>query len=158
MSDSCRFEADVIYAAANDSWSEALREHAATCQSCAMAAEVAPWMQQFARIDVRQRPLPDPAVLFLKAKLLQSTRTAERATLPITRLQIAAYLVIAAGWATLLTWQRTALMAWATTLDPGHVLGGGANAVPLSAAVLFSAIALASATLMLAFHTVLAEE
>jgi hypothetical protein len=157
MSDDCRYEADVILAATGDAWSEALREHVAACESCAAAAEVAPWMHDFARIDERQKPLPDPAVLFLKAKLMQSATAVERATMPITRLHIAAYLIVAAGWATLLTWKRTALVAWAQTLDPGHVVSGSASA-PLSAAVLFCAIALASATVMLAFHTVLAEE
>jgi len=157
MNDECRYEADVIRAASTDVWTEALREHVATCEVCAAAADVAPWMQQFARIDERQRPLPDPAVLYLKAKLLQSSTAVDRATLPITRLQMAAYMLIATGWAALLTWKRTALLAWFETLNPGHVLGATPSA-PLSVTVLFSVIALASATVMLAFHTVLAEE
>jgi len=158
MSDACRYEADAVYAAANEAWSESLREHVAGCEECAAAVAVAPWMQQFGRIDERQKPLPDPAVLYLKAKLMQANRAADRATLPITRLQIAAYLIIAGGWAGLLTWKRTALVAWFETLNPGHIIGSSAAAAPLSAAVLFAAIALASATVVLAFHTVLAEE
>jgi len=157
MNDECRYEADVVRAASTDAWTEALREHVAACEVCAAAADVAPWMQQFARIDERRRPLPDPAVLYLKAKLLQSSTAVDRATLPITRLQIGAYMLIATGWAALLTWKRTALLAWFETLNPGHVLGATPSA-PLSVTVLFSVIALASATVMLAFHTVLAEE
>jgi len=157
MTDECRYEADVVRAASTDAWTDALREHVATCESCTAAAAVAPWMQQFARIDERQRPLPDPAILFLKAKLLRTNTAVDRATLPITRLQIAAYILVATGWAALLTWKRTALLAWFETLNPGHVLGATPSA-PLSVAVLFSVIALASATFVLAFHTVLAEE
>lgn len=158
MTNACPFEADVVYAAANDAWSETLRAHAAGCADCAAAAAVGPWMQQLARIDERQRPLPDPAVLWLKAKLMQSSTAVDRMTLPITRVQIALYLIVAAGWATLLTWKRAALVAWFETLNPGHVLGTSATASPLSAAVLFAAIALTSATAVLAFHTVMAEE
>lgn len=155
--DTCRYEADVVHAAANDAWTESLRAHVASCEECAAAAEIGPWMQQFAGIDERKRPLPDPAVLWLKAKLMQSSSAVDRATLPITRLQIAAYIIIASGWATLLTWKWNALLAWFAALNPGRVMNN-AIATPLSVTVLGAAIALASATVMLAFHTVLAEE
>ena len=161
MIDSCPFEPNVIDAAASGSWSESLRAHVASCADCAAAAEVAPWMVSFAKQDDREHILPDPAVLWLKAKLLQSNAAVERAALPITRSLIAAYLVIAAGWAALLTWKWSALVAWINVLNPGRIAAGAAGAsgsTTLSMTVLVSLVLLASATVMVAFHAILAEE
>ena len=40
--------------------------------------EVGKWMRQLASIDDRERVLPDPAVIWLKAKVLQTAKAAER--------------------------------------------------------------------------------
>ena len=160
MTNACAFEPNVIDAATNGAWTESLRTHVASCQSCAAAAEVAPWMTSFSGIDEREHILPDPAVLWLKARLLQSNAAVERAALPITRLQIAAYLIIAACWAALLTWKSAALQLWINHFSPSHViLGADANAAAsLSVTALFAVIVLASATVGVAMHTILAEE
>jgi hypothetical protein len=161
MIDSCPFEPNVIDAAASGKWSESLRAHVASCADCAAAAEVAPWMVSFAKQDDREHILPDPTVLWLKAKLLQSSAAVERAAMPITRVQIAAYLIIAAGWAALLTWKWSALVAWMNVLNPGRMAAGAAGAsgaATLSMTVLVTLVLLASATVMVAFHAILAEE
>jgi hypothetical protein len=161
MIDTCPFEPNVIEAAESGQWSESLRAHAASCTDCAAAAEVSAWMVGFAKVDDREHILPDPTVLWLKAKLLQSSAAVERAALPITRAQIAAYLVLAAGWASLLTWKWSALQAWITAMNPGRIVegaAGAASAATLSVTVLVTLVLLASATVMLAFHTILAEE
>jgi len=161
MRTDCPFEPNVIDAVVNDSWSTSLRTHVASCESCAAAAEVAPWMSSFSGIDEREHILPDPAVLWLKARLLQSNAAVERASLPITRLQIAAYLIIAACWAALLTWKSAALQLWINRFSPTHVILGatGADATAsLSVTVLFAVIVLSSATVGIAMHTILAEE
>ncbi len=124
-------------------------------------AEVAAWMQQFAAIDDRHHRLPDATALWVKAKLLQSTAAAERAGRPITRIQMAAYLIVAAGWAALLTWKWAPLRAWFNSFTPSHIILGvtGAEAATsLSLTFFMVLIALASVTVMLAFHTILAEE
>ncbi len=160
MSD-CRFEPNVIEAATKDAWTESLRTHVVSCADCTAAAEVAPWMTRFASLDEREHILPDPAVLWLKAKLLQSNAAVERAARPITQLQIAAYLIIAAFWAALLTWKSAALQLWINHLSPGRMLLGAAGtdaSASLSLTVLFAIIALGSATVGLAMHTILAEE
>jgi hypothetical protein len=160
MSD-CRLEPDVLRAAARGEWTESLRAHVATCADCAVAAEIAPWMQQFARMDDREHKLPDPASLWVRAKLLQSTAAADRASLPITRVQIASYLVVAGCWAALLTWKWSALSAWINSFTPAHVILGAAGAetaASLSATFFLMLIVLASVTAMLAFQTILAEE
>ena len=161
MTTECRFEPNVIDAVANDAWTESLRAHVASCDDCAAVVEVAPWMARFAGIDEREHILPDPAVLWLKARLLQSSSAVERAGLPITRLQIAAYLIIAACWAALLTWKSNALQALINRLSPGHIILGAAGAETtssLSLTALVAILLLASATVGIAMHTILAEE
>jgi len=161
MIDSCPFEPNVIDAAASGAWTESLRAHAASCPDCAAAAEVGPWMASFAKQDDREHILPDPAVLWLKAKLLGSSAAVDRAVLPITRVQVAAYLIIAAGWAALLTWKWSALAAWVNALNPGRIAEGATGAggaATLSMTVLVTLVLLASATVMVAFHAILAEE
>jgi hypothetical protein len=161
MSDECPFEPNILDAIANDTWTESLRVHVASCEDCAAAAQVAPWMARFSGLDEREHILPDPAVLWLKAKLLRSTSAVERAALPITRLQIASYLIIAACWAALLTWKSSSLQAWINHFSPSHMILGAAGAetsASLSLGVLFAIVLLASATVGVAMHTILAEE
>jgi len=161
MTTECPFEPNVLDAAASKEWTESLRAHVATCEDCAAAAEVASWMTTFSGLDEREHILPDPAVLWLKAKLLQSKAVVDRASLPITRLQIAAYLVIASGWAAILTWKSAALQLWINHFSPGHIILGAAGAETtrsLSLGVLFAIVILASATVGVAMHTILAEE
>src|SRR5260370_24326876 len=93
-----------------------------------MEAEVDTWMQQFAKIDDRRRPLPDARTLWVKAKLMQSTAAMEPASLPVTRVHIAAYVVVAASWAALLTWKRNALSALFHPFSPPRIVLAGAAA------------------------------
>jgi len=118
------------------------------------------WMKQLAAIDHTPR-LPDPNSLWVKAKLLQSTAAMERASRPLTRFQIAAYLIVAGGWAALVTWKWSALQAWINSFTPAHIIMGAAGAQTaqsLSLTLLMALIVLGSVTVMLAFHTILAEE
>ena len=122
--------------------------------------DVDAWMKQLAAIDHTPR-LPDPNSLWVKAKLLQSTAAMERASRPLTRFQIAAYLIVAGGWAALVTWKWSALQAWINSFTPAHIIMGAAGAQTaqsLSLTLLMALIALGSVTVMLAFHTILAEE
>jgi hypothetical protein len=126
-----------------------------------LEAEVTAWMQQFAAIDDRRHRLPDPSTLWVKARLMQSTAAAERVSRPITAVQMAAYLIVAGCWAALLTWKWAALQAWINGFTPSHLLQGVAGAetvASLSVTFLGVLIALASVTVMLALHTILAEE
>ena len=125
-----------------------------------LEAEIDDWMQQFARVDLLPR-LPDANALWIKAKLMQSAIAAERAALPLTRFQIAAYVIVAAAWAALVTWKWSALQAWINSLSPTHIVlasAGAQAATSLSITFLMMLIALASVTVMLAFHTILAED
>lgn len=160
MNAGCPHEPHVIRAAATNAWSESLRAHAAGCPDCAAAASAAPWMQELSIVDERPRTLPDPAVLWLKAKLLSASADVERVSRPITRLQMAAYAVVAACWAALLTWKWAALQAWAHTFTPHGVILGASRAetAAMSGTLMLVLVVLASATAAVAMHTILAEE
>ena len=120
----------------------------------------ASWMQQFAAIDDRDHVLPDPAVIWLKARVLQTAKEVERASRPITVAQIGAYAFLAACWTILLTWKWTALQAWMTTFEPRQILLGGAvtQQASLSLPFLLTFLILLGVTIMLGMHTILAEE
>jgi hypothetical protein len=157
----CRLEPDAIRAAASGEWTVSLRAHVDNCEDCAAAAEVGPWMEEFARLDDREHILPDPAVLWLKAKLMQSNATMQRASVPMTRLQVAAHLVVAACWASLLTWKWSAIQAWVISLTPSNMVLSSASAhatASLSGSVFAAVVVLSSATVFVAMHTILAEE
>lgn len=122
--------------------------------------EIDLWMKNFAAIDHSPR-LPEASSIWVKAKLLQSAAAAERASRPITRVQIAAYLVVAGAWAALVTWKWSALAAWVNSFTPTHIILGAAGAETvrsLSLTFVMALIVLASVTVILAFHTILAEE
>ncbi|HSP33843.1 MAG TPA: hypothetical protein VLU46_05955, partial [Thermoanaerobaculia bacterium] len=73
----------MLRAASEDRWTESLREHVPTCADCSAAVAAAPFMRRISRIDARQRRLPDPAVLWLKAQLLRTTAIVDRAMRPL---------------------------------------------------------------------------
>jgi hypothetical protein len=159
MSDRCRFETDVIRAANANGWSPELREHVAQCEECAAAADTGPWMRRFATQHDREHVLPSASVVWLKSQLLQGEAAAERATRPLTVSQISAYLVVAGGWAAIMNWKWTALQTWFAQLAPSRLIAHSSHAGPsLSLSFMVMVFALASITIVLAVHTILAEE
>jgi hypothetical protein len=158
MNEPCRRERDVLRAIAEDRWTEALREHLRDCDECIAAAAVAPWMGRFARISDREHILPDPSVVWLKAKLFQGSVDAGRAARPLDFAQIFAYVVVAGGWAGLLTWRWNTIQAWLQRLTPSGLVVSAARAESLSMSFFALLFILASMTVTLALHTILAEE
>ena len=157
----CAYESNVLDAAESGRWSESLRAHAASCESCNAAVSVASWMTELSRQDDREHILPDPTVVWLKAQLLRQHSAVDLASRPMHLLQIAAYMIVAAGWAALLTWKWNALEEWLLTFSPRHFVSGVAinsGATSLSLAFFAIVIMLSSVTVMLALHTILAEE
>jgi hypothetical protein len=158
MSEACRFESAVMHAAQEDRWTESLRAHLAECDDCVAAVSVAPWMTQFARIGDREHMLPDPSVLWLKAKLLQGTVEAARAARPMDIVQMIAYVVVAGGWAAVLLWRWESIETWLRSFTPSGMVQTVARADTLSMSFFAIVFLLASMTVMLALHTILAEE
>lgn len=154
----CRYESEVLRAAAEDRWTDALRRHLTECDECIAAASVAPWMDRFANISDREHILPDPSVVWLKAKLLQGTAEAGRAARPLDIVQMIAYVVVAGGWAGLLMWYWPSVERWLHSFTPSGIVMTAASAQSVSIASLGLVFVLASVTVMLALHTILAEE
>lgn len=158
----CAYESNVLDAAESGTWTESLRAHVSSCETCEAAVAVAKWMDDLARKDDREHILPDPAVVWLKAQLLRTQAAVEMASRPMHVLQVAAYVVVAAGWAALLTWKWNAVEEWLLTFSPRHFVSGvamsGAGASSLSMTFFAIVIILSSVTVMLALHTIVAEE
>jgi hypothetical protein len=158
MSDACRFEPQIVRAAQEDRWTDALRAHLGECDDCVAAVSVAPWMTQFLRINDREHILPDPSVIWLKAKLLQNAADVNRVSRPMDAVQLIAYVVVAGGWATVLLWKWNEVEAWLRSFTPAGMVQTVARAESLSVSVFALVAVLASMTVMLALHTILAEE
>jgi len=154
----CGHEPDVLRAAAEDRWTDELRAHLLDCDHCVAAMSVAPWMSRFSRIGDRDHILPDPSVVLLKARLLQGRVDASRASRPLDMVQFIAYLVVAAGWAALLTWRWDAVRAWISGFTPAKIVTTAAHSASLSMSFFALVVVLASFTVMLALHTILAED
>ena len=158
MNETCRFEPQVRRAATDNQWTDALREHVASCADCAAAAAAAPFMTRFARIDERQSKLPDPSVVWLKAQLLSGNAMADRAARPLNVLQIIAYVAVAGGWAAVLTWKWADLQRWLLGFTPSQIAQSMSQNATMSLTFLMTVVVLATMTVMLALHTILAEE
>jgi hypothetical protein len=155
---SCRYEPDVLRAAQEDRWPDALRTHLLQCDECVAAASVAPWMTRFSKISDREHPLPDPQLVYLKAQLLQATSDAARVSRPLTFIQMVAYLIVAGGWAALMTWKWDAVSTWLRGFTPTGMVENVASGQSLSMSFFAFVFVLASMTVMLALHTIMAEE
>jgi len=158
MSEVCRYEPEILRAAAEDRWTESLRTHLRDCDHCIAAASVAPWMGRFARISDREHILPDPSIVWLKAKLFQGNVDAGRAGRPLDVVQMLAYIVVAGGWAALLTWRWDMVEAWLHRLTPSGMMASAARAESLSMSFFALLFILGSMTVTLALHTILADE
>jgi len=158
MSEPCRFESAVLRAASEDRWTESLRQHLTECDDCIAAAAAAPWMSRFARVSDREHVLPDPSIVWLKAQLLRGTADVARASRPMTIVQLFAYFIVASGWAAVLTWKWAAVEAWVRSFTPTGLVTNAARAQSLSLSFFAIVFVLASTTVMLALHTILAED
>jgi hypothetical protein len=158
MNDACRYENEILDAVEHDRWNETLRAHVASCEECAAAMAVAPFMVRFAALETRERALPDASAVWLKAHLLRGSAAVDRAARPMQMLHFIAYFLVAAGWAGLLTWKWSALQQWLLSVSPAHVLANAAAGSPLSVTFFLVVLVLSSMTIVLALHTILAEE
>ena len=158
MNDVCRFERATVEAAKSGQWTDSLREHVETCADCAAAASVAGWMDRLGRTDERQQKLPDPAVVWLKSQILRGSAVAERASRPVTIAQIIAYLAVAAGWAGFLSWKWTFIHGWMRGFSAETIASHATTSSGVSLGVLLTLFVLSSITVVVALHTILAEE
>lgn len=150
----CRFERDVIAGR----WTESLRAHVTQCADCEAAMLVAPHMKELAAVDMREHPLPDPQVVWLKAQLLRNTLGVERVSRPLKIFQAVSYFVVAAAWTAVLAWKWTAIQALLHSFSPERFVQNAGQAASLSMTFFAMIFILASVTIGLALHTMLAED
>jgi len=158
MSDACRFESDTIAAAKSGQWTDTLRAHVASCADCSATASVAAWMDRIGRTDERTHKLPDPSVVWLKSQLLRGTAAAERVSRPVTIAQVLAYFTVAAGWAGFLNWKWEIVQRWMVGVSAQHIAVNAASTSGVSLGMLATLFLLATITVVVALHTILAEE
>ena len=158
MSEACRYERDVLRAIEENRWTDSLRAHVADCEDCAAAMSVAPWLDRFAKLETRDRALPDPAVVWLKANVMRSTVAVDRVARPMRAFHFVAYFLVASGWAGLLTWKWDALQQWLLGFSPTQALTNMATGAQLSVTFFLAVFLLSSMTIVLALHTIVAEE
>ncbi len=111
--DSCPKSDAVVQAARSNNWPDSLRAHIERCQSCRETCRVACWMARMAaRLESIPGELPDPELMWLRAKINRRSQLPARALLPLK----AGGLFGAAGLGLLLatvpesTWSR--IQAW----------------------------------------------
>lgn len=150
----CRFERDVLAGR----WTDSLRAHVAQCSDCSAAMSVAPYMTELAAVDMREHPLPDPQVVWLKAQLLRGNIAVERAARPLKVFQVVSYVVVAALWTGVLAWKWVAIRALLQSFTPSRLFQNAADASSLSVTFFVMVLGLASITIVLALHTILAED
>jgi len=93
----CPHEKAVAAAARSGDWSPELRLHRDGCLTCAELTLVAAALAADAEeLTDDPRPLPDPGVIWLRARLAKRENTFDRATRPIVMVQRATIVVFAA--------------------------------------------------------------
>ena len=84
MPDPCSREESVLEAARARRWSDELTAHVARCDSCREAGTAIRWMVELGQTaDSGQAPLPDPRLIWLKARIRRRSEASWRTLLPI---------------------------------------------------------------------------
>ena len=98
MSKPCRYEEAVAAAVRSGAWTDELRVHRDDCPACTETTLVVAALVAEAQLEAAEPgPLPEPRVIWLKARIAERERHARRATLVITWVQRAAVLVAVAA-------------------------------------------------------------
>ncbi len=84
----CRYEADVVAAVREGRWTEALRDHAASCLGCAETTLVAAALtEDVDAMVLDDSPLPDPKIVWIRSRLRARQERSFQATRVITWVQ-----------------------------------------------------------------------
>lgn len=84
----CPFEVEILTAARDGGWTEALRDHAASCLGCAETALVAAAFTEDAdTMTLDDPPLPDPRIIWIRSRLKARQERSFQATRVITWVQ-----------------------------------------------------------------------
>ena len=84
MTDPCPRGESVIEAARAGRWSDELTAHVARCHSCRESSTAIRWMIELGQtVDSAPAPLPDPYLIWLKARIRRRSEESWRTLLPI---------------------------------------------------------------------------
>jgi hypothetical protein len=115
----CTFEEAVVSAMHSGTLSPELHEHAVSCPVCSDAVLVAEYLQdQAALIATSDRPLPDPGLIWWRARIEARKEAGKRATRAITIMQsvslgIGSVITLGAAY-----WAWPVLSRWLGALIP----------------------------------------
>jgi hypothetical protein len=143
----CPREAEVVEAARSGRWPDELLEHTQSCMACAEVRLVAGFLVREA-LATDPEPLPDPRLIWWRARFESRREVARRATRAITVVQaIAATCAAAVGiWVLMWLWPawRQALGAVGKLVTPDVLPAGSADPtlVVLVSAVVIGAMVL----------------
>lgn len=93
----CSFEVEIVTAAREGRWTEALRDHAASCLGCAETALVVAVLTEDAdAMTLDNSPLPDPKIIWIRSRLKARQERSFQATRVITWVQRLSIVCVAA--------------------------------------------------------------
>jgi hypothetical protein len=111
----CSQEAAVLEAAQSGNWQEPLREHAAGCAVCREAVATWRWMHELAGDSGGEGELPDAALVWRRAQLLEKLNEreaqAEKLREAMDGMQMALMVLVAVGLAGWSAWNWGAVQA-----------------------------------------------
>lgn len=84
IADPCPREEAVLHAARAGGWSDELAAQGARCSSCGESGCAIRWMMELGQtVDSALAPLPDPSLIWLKARIRRRSEESWRTLLPI---------------------------------------------------------------------------
>ena len=108
-STACDYEDAVTKAARQGGWDESLKSHLDSCEHCRGISATAGWMATLAGDGLRDPALPDPGLIWLRARIEEVQRAEERAQRPLEIAHAATLVVGTVGAVGLLAWESSPL-------------------------------------------------
>ena len=144
MTDPCPRGESVIGAARAGRWSDELTAHVARCDSCRESSTAIRWMIEFGQtVDSAPAPLPDPYLIWLRARIRMRSEDSGPALLPIWIAGAASAIGSGAIVASLPTEAWRSLQEWLTSAGiPGWEFPGLVSPGPLAIAWMPAAVLL----------------
>ena len=150
----CRFEKSVWQAVISSSWTEALQQHAATCDVCGEVALVSGGLQELSRKEPAANSLPDPRQILWRGEWLAARSAGERATRPILIYLWFATVVGVLGLAGSVFWAWPLVESWL----PGWRVELPTFGLSFPTPAVYGAVLPVCAAIVLAFRWVLSED
>lgn len=151
QSETCPYEKAVLKACRSGEWDRELLKHYQNCSVCHEAESAAEWVRA-AAVNVAAVPLPDPDLLWIRAKLGTREQEESRALwLATFRKTLAISPFCAAAVALIVEAMKTTGIAGGRWL---LVLTGNFGVIPLAGATLMAALVYAAPSLLSRFRAV----